>query len=159
MIRSCFPRDETRVMRLNTRLQHAWSIYSTIEKEYEQHNSSSRTRVLRREIPFQRRHIRKFPLTKVPRHFHNIELDARGRRTSYVQANNSPSMSFKGCLPVRRVVALQRSRSATCERPRQLNCICRALVECTYNHFFRERRIESSAPASRITRRATFPRA
>lgn len=61
------------------------------------------------------------PSDESSRHFHNIELDAR-RRTSYVQTNNSPSMSFKGCLPsgaycsdreVQREYARVRARAST----------------------------------------------
>lgn len=95
-------------------------VHSTIKKKKKRQKGEKYEQLLSRaclgEKPLST-HIRKFPLTKVPRHFHNIELDAR-RRASYVQANNSPSMSFKGCLPCG-ASSLQRSRSAA--RARQLH--------------------------------------
>lgn len=84
------------------------------------------------------------PSDESSRHFHNIELDAR-RRTSYVQTNNSPSMSFKGCLPSG---AYCSDREVQHERTR-VNCIRVGDV-----HISSERDASNRMPDSRITGRA-----
>jgi len=78
-------------MRLNAPFQHALS-HGTIKKkgkkkkkkqkgkEYEQ-QLLSRACLEEQPASSHTAHIRKFPLTKVPRHFHNIELDASELRT------------------------------------------------------------------------------
>lgn len=83
------------------------------------------------------RHTYGIPSDESSRHFHNIELDARRRRASYVQANNSPSMPFKGCLP---------SGASYCSDRDMQHALASTesvALECAY--FFRERRIELSA--------------
>lgn len=85
-------------------------------------------------------HIRHTYGNSLWRKFPGISITLSWMRASYVQANNSPSMSFKGCLP--RVVVV--AAIAKCNARARVSCICRAL-ECTYLYFF-ERRIESSVP-------------
>lgn len=84
------------------------------------------------------------PSDESSRHFHNIELDAR-RRTSYVQTNNSPSMSFKGCLP---------SSAYRSDREAQGRTRAPTAFACGDVHISSERDASNRTLDSRITSRA-----